>query len=508
MLLRQLGLSELLEALMPSGREEIPWSAMTVVRGRLPDPSSELHLAEHGYEASALAELLGVPAAKVNDDRLYRTLDRLPPHKPAFHPTDEDLSVGTPALEKHLKQRMGELFNLDYDLLLYDVTSTYFEGAAAANPQAQRGYSRDRRPDCRQVNIALVVSRSGLPLGYEVFAGNRSDVTTVKEIVKAMESKYGQANRIWVMDRGMVSAGNVEFLQQGGRRYILGTPKSRVPSDRSSSLGWKSMLRKFEQQLLASDWREAHEGLEVKLCPAPGGEEVFILCRSAQRQLKEQAMHDGFERRIEQKLEAMAEGCGKRKQDPLKVAQQVGRLLGKNSRAAGLFQVEVEADTKGWAHLRWTKRDERRDWMKLSEGCYLPRSPPRRMTDWSGEELWRAFIQLTEAEEAFRLHKSDLVMRPVWRQKEHRVQAHILACFLAYVLWKTLGLRRQRAGLGDEPRKIFAELQQISLVDVALPTRAGVSIRKRCVSRPTDNQAILLQRLGLQIPTHIEFADL
>ena len=479
MLLRQLGLSELLEALMPSGREEIPWSAMTVVLvlGRLLDPSSELHLAEHGYEASALAELLGVPAAKVNDDRLYRTLDRLLPHKPA--------------MEKHLKQRLGELFDLDYDLLLYDVTSTYFEGAAAANPQAQRGYSRDHRPDCKQVNIALVVSRSGLPLGYEVFAGNRSDVTTVKEIVEAMESKYGKAHRIWVMDRGMVSAGNLEFLRQGGRRYILGTPKS--------------MLRKFERQLLDSNWREVHEGLEVKLCPAPGGEEVFILCRSAQRRLKEQAMHDRFEQRIEQKLEAMAEGCGKRKQSPLKVAQQVGRLLGKNSRAAGLFQVEVEADTQGWAHLRWSKRDERRDWMKLSEGCYLLRS---NVTDWSGEELWRAYIQLTEAEEAFRLHKSDLVMRPVWHHKEHRVQAHILVCFLAYVLWKTLGQWCQRAGLGDEPRKIFAELQQISLVDVVLPSRAGVSIRKRCVSRPTEHQAILLQRLGLEIPAHIEFADL
>jgi transposase len=506
MLLRQLGLDELLEALMPSGREEIPWSAMTVVLvlGRLLDPSSELHLAEHGYEASALAELLGVPAAKVNDDRLYRALDRLLPHKPA--------------LEKHLKQRLGELFNLDYDLLLYDVTSTYFEGAAAANPQAQRGYSRDHRPDCKQVNIALVVSRSGLPLGYEVFAGNRSDVTTVKEIVEAMESKYGQANRIWVMDRGMVSADNVEFLQQAGRRYILGTPKS--------------MLRKFEQQLLDGNWREVHEGLEVKLCPAPhpsdedlslgtpaphpsdedlslgtpapGGEEVFILCRSSQRQLKEQAMHDRFERRIEQKLQAMAEGCDKRKQDPLKVAQRVGRLLGKNSRAAGLFQVDVETDTQGWAHLRWTKRDERRDWMKLSEGCYLLRS---NVTDWSGEELWRAYIQLTEAEEAFRLHKSDLVMRPVWHHKEHRVQAHILVCFLAYALWKTLGQWCQRAGLGDEPRKIFAELQQISLVDVVLPTRTGVAIRKRCVSHPTEHQAILLQRLGLHIPAHIEFAD-
>jgi transposase len=479
MLLRELGLSELLETLLPSGREEIPWSVMTLVLvlGRLADASSELHLAEHGYEASALAELLGVPAAKVNDDRLYRTLDRLLPHKPT--------------LEKHLQQRLGELFALDYDLLLYDVTSTYFEGEAAANPQAQRGYSRDHRPDCKQVNIAMVVSRSGLPLGYEVFAGNRSDVTTVEEIVGAMESKYGQANRIWVMDRGMVSADNVEFLQQGGRRYILGTPKS--------------MLRKFEQQLLNSDWREVHEGLQVKLCPAPDGQEVFILCRSAQRRLKEQAMHDRFERRIEQQLEALVASCNKRKQNPLLVAQRVGKLMGRNTRAAGLFHVEVEADPQGRAHLHWSKKDEWRDWARLSEGCYLLRS---NVTDWTGEDLWRAYIQLTEAEAAFRLHKSDLAMRPIWHHKEHRVQAHILVCFLSYVLWKTLGRFCHDAGLGDEPRKIFTELQQISLVDVVLPTRTGISIRKRCVSRPTEHQAILLHRLGLELPTNIEFADL
>jgi transposase len=472
---QELGLSELLNELLPPGREEIPWTAITqvLVLGRMLDPSSELHLAEQGYESTALAELLGVPAAKVNDDRLYRALDRLLPHKAA--------------LEKHLKQRLGELFQLDYDLLLYDVTSTYFEGAAEANPQAQRGYSRDHRPDCKQVNIALVVSRNGLPLGYEVFAGNRSDVTTVEEMVLAMESKYGKANRIWVMDRGMVSAANVSFLQQGGRRYILGTAKG--------------MLRQYEKQLLADDWREVHEGLEVKLCPAPAGDEVFILCRSAQRRLKEQAMHDRFEQRIEKKLTAMVESCRKRKQNPLLMSRRVGRLLGRNTRAAGLFQVEVETDEQGRAQVRWSKREEWRDWARLSEGCYLLRS---NVTDWTGEELWRAYMQLTEAEAAFRLHKSDLVMRPVWHQKEHRVQAHILVCFLAYVLWKTLGRLCHQAGLGDEPRKIFAELQQIALVDVVMPTRPGTAIRKRCISRPTEHQAILLQRLGLQLPTNLE----
>jgi transposase len=441
------------------------------------DCSSELHLAEHGYEASALAELLGVPATKVNDDRLYRALDPLLPHKAA--------------LEQHLKQRLGELFQLDYDLLLYDVTSTYFEGAAAANPQAQRGYSRDHRPDCKQVNIALVVSRNGLPLGYEVFAGNRTDVTTVEEIVTAMERQYGRANRIWVMDRGMVSASNVEFLKQGGRRYILGTARG--------------MLRQFERQLLAGDWRAVHAGLEVKLCPAPDGDEVFILCRSAQRQLKEQAMHERFERRIEQQLEALVESCRKRKQNPLLVAQRVGKLLGRNTRAAGLFQVELTADAQGRAGLRWSKRADWRDWARLSEGCYLLRS---NVTDWTGEELWRAYIQWTEAEAAFRLHKSDLVMRPIWHQKERRVQAHILVCFLGYVLWKTMGRLCHQAGLGDEPRKVFAELQQISLVDVVLPTRAGLALRKRCVSRPTEHQAILLHRLGLELPTRLEIADL
>ena len=478
-LLRQLGLPELLDELLPQGREQICWSVMAqaLVLGRLVDASSELRLAEHTFEASALPELLGVPPEKVNEDRLYRTLDRLLPHKTA--------------LEKHLQQRLGELFHLDYDLLLYDVTSTYFEGEAAANPQAQRGYSRDHRPDCKQVNIAMVVSRSGLPLGYEVFAGNRSDVTTVEEMVEAMEGKYGQANRIWVMDRGMVSAENVEFLKNGGRRYILGTPRS--------------MLRKFELQLLDETWKEVHTGLEVKLCPAPEGQEVFILCRSADRRLKEQAMHARFEQRIEQKLEQMAASCRQRRQEPLLVAQRLGKLLGRNSRAAGLFRVQIKTDSRGGAHLEWNKRDDWRDWARLSEGCYLLRS---NVTDWSPEELWRAYIQLTEAEAAFRIHKSDLVLRPVWHHLEHRVQAHILVCFLTYVLWKTLGQWCQDAGLGDEPRKIFAELEQISLVDVILPTRTGIHIRKRCVSRPTEHQAILLHRLGLEMPTCIEFADL
>jgi len=476
-LCRRLGLVEFLERAITSRREEIPWPlmALVLVLGRLCEPSSELHLAEHFYEASALADLLGVPAEKVNEDRLYRALDQLLPQKEA--------------LEKHLKERLGELFALDYDLLLYDVTSTYFEGEAAANPLAQRGYSRDHRPDCKQVNIALVVSRCGMPLGYEVFAGNRTDVTTLEEIVAAMEKRYGKVNRIWALDRGMISEDNVEFLKQGGRRYIAGTPKG--------------MLKRFERELLAEDWREVHEGLEVRLCPAPDGAEVFILCRSAQRSAKERAMHDRFEKRIEEALHKIAEGCRKRRQKPITIAQRVGRLLGRNTRAAGLFEVHIEAAADGSARLQWQKVERWRDWARLSEGCYLLRS---NVTDWSAEDLWRAYIQLTEAEAAFRIHKSDLDLRPVWHQKQERVEAHILVCFLAYVLWKTLAQTCRTAGLGDEPRKVFEELSKVALVEVALPTSSGVTIRKRCVSRPTAHQAILLQRLGLQLPAALEFA--
>jgi len=449
---------------------------MVLVLGRLCDPSSELRLAEQFYEHSALPDLLGVPAEKVNEDRLYRTLDALLPHKPA--------------LEKHLQQKLGELFALEYDLLLYDVTSTYFEGEAKINPLAQRGYSRDHRPDCKQVNIALVVSRSGMPVGYEVFAGNRHDATTLEEMIEHIEKLHGRAQRIWVLDRGMVSEENVEFLKQGQRRYIVGTPKS--------------MLKRYERELLAEDWRPVHAGLEVRLCPAPDGAEVFILCRSAQRQQKEQAMHARFEKRIEEGLRKIETACAKRKQNPLLIAQRVGRLLGKNTRAAGLFQVQVEADSNGLARFRWSKSEPWRDWARLTEGCYLLRS---NVIDWTPEELWRAYIQLTEAEDAFRIQKSDLQIRPVWHQKQERVQAHILVCFLAYVLWKTLEAQCRQAGLGDEPRPVFRELSEIALVDVVLPTRNGITLRKRCIGQPNQHQLVLLQHLGLKLPSTLEIVS-
>jgi len=262
------------------------------------------------------------------------------------------------------------------------------------------------------------------------------------------------------------------------------------------------MLKQYERELLATDWSPVHEGLEVRLCPAPDGAEVFILCRSAQRQQKEQAIHARFEKRIEEGLHKMENACKRRKQNRLLMAQRVGRLLGNNTRAAGLFQVQVETDSSGSARLRWSKSERWRDWAQLSEGCYLLRS---NVLDWTAEELWRAYIQLTEAEDAFHIQKSDLRIRPVWHQKAERVQAHILVCFLAYVLWKTLEAQCRQAGLGDEPRLVFRELSEIALVDVVLPTRKGVTLRKRCIGQPNQHQLVLLQRLALKLPSVPEF---
>jgi hypothetical protein len=472
-LLEQLGLHTFFDEHLPQGRADIPWAVMAqvLILGRLLEPSSELRLAEHVYGRTAMADVLGVPLAKLNDDRLYRALDALLPQKAA--------------LMTHLRDKGGELFGLTYDLVLYDVTSTYFEGTAAANRSARRGYSRDHRPDCLQLCIALVVDRSGFPLGYEVFPGNRHDSTTVKTIVKLMEKTYGKADRIWVMDRGMISEENLAFLRQEGRRYILGTPKA--------------MLRSFEQDLLATDWTQAREGVEVKHCADPeGGTDRFVLVRSQARQQKEQAMHARFEARIDAGLTKLAASCVTRKWPVGTIERRVGRLLGANSRAAGLYDIQVTAGKAGHTQITWTKKDDWRDWAMLSEGCYLLRS---NIADLPPSDLWQAYIGLTQAEAAFRIEKSDLQLRPIWHQKRERVKAHLLVCFLAFVLWKALGQLCASAGLGNEPRRILDELAQLMLVDVAVDTTAGVTIRKRCIAQPTKLQAELLQRLHLRLPS-------
>jgi hypothetical protein len=268
----------------------------------------------------------------------------------------------------------------------------------------------------------------------------------------------------------------------------------------------KSLLRKYEPQLSAmADWNTVHEGLEVKLCRDPeGGEETFILCRSAARREKEKAMHEKFERRIEEGLASLVKLGGKRAMTAVEIAQRVGRLLGQNTRAAGAFKTAVTSDAAGHGVLKWEKIEAWRSWAQLSEGCYLLRS---NVSDWTAPELWRAYMQLTQAESAFRNHKSDLSLRPIWHQKKERVQAHVLVCFLAYVLWKTLGQMCRAAGLGDEPRKVFDEIAEIATVEVVLPTRCGREIRKRCVGKPTEHQAILLHKLRLILPRNLEVAE-
>jgi transposase len=478
---RALQLDTCCEQLLPRKREQVPWSTMAAVLviARLCEPSSELHIAEDWYRRTALEDVLGLSEERVNDDRLYRGLDQLLPHKEA--------------IEQHLVRRLGELFELSYDLLLYDVTSTYFEGLAQANPLAQRGHSRDHRSDCKQVCIALVVTREGMPLGYEVFAGNRVDVTTVEEIVETMERRYGIANRVWVMDRGMASAENIAWLQETKRRYLIGTPKSELRR-------WSAALTE------AQDWRTVREGLEAKLCTGPDGQELFLLCRSAERREKERAMHERFSRRIEARLNSLARRIehSRKRLDRESLERQIGRILGQNSRAAGRYKIRVEDDPSRPSGVRlvWSAQPEWEAWAQHSEGTYVLRT---NVHEWSEAELWRTYIQLTEAEAAFRIHKSDLSIRPIWHQRAERVQAHILVCFLAYVLWKTLEQWQQRAGLGNSPRTILEELARIQSTDVVLPLAdgSGRELRIRCVVRPDWAQALLLDRLGLRLPERL-----
>jgi len=480
LLWRALRLDELLSELMPAGREKVSWAEVIaiLVIGRLCEPSSELHVAERWYRSTALEDLLGVSTEDIYEERLYRALDRLLVHKEA--------------MEKHLVKRLGELFDLNYDLLLYDVTSTYFEGIA--DPElAQRGYSRDHRPDCVQVNIALVVTREGMPLGYEIFSGNTTDVTTVQQVVENIEERFGKVNRVWVMDRGMVSAENLAWLSNTQRRYVIGTQRSE--------------LKRWAKQLAdKTDWRQIREDVEVKICRGPEGRETFLLCRSASRREKEKAMHERFSKRIEEGLESLGRRIEK-SQSPLdrgELERQIGRLLEKNSRASARYSISLSEDqsTPAKLKLNWNTRKQWEDWSQLSEGTYILRS---NIEEWTDEELWKTYIQLSEAEAAFRIQKSDLCIRPIWHHKQGRIKAHILICFLAYALWKTLQKWQSRAGLGDSPRTILTELSRIHSADIVLPLADGSprELRLRCVVRPEREQQLLLQRLGVTLPQRL-----
>jgi transposase len=479
---RGIGLEGLCERLLPTGQERISWAKMAavLVAARFCEPSSELHIAEDWYRRTALCDLLQLGDEEVNKDRLYRGLDHLLVHKAA--------------LEAHLSQRCGELFAVHNEVLLYDVTSTYFEGLAEANPQAQRGHSRDHRPDCKQVCIALVVTFDGFPLGYEVFAGNTNDSRTLQTIVATMEARHGMVGRVWITDRGMASAKNLAWLRDTGRRYIIGAPKSE--------------LKKFAADLAAATgWRTVQEGVEVKLARHLETDETVILCRSADRRSKERAMHDRFSHRIEAALERLAARIARSKKrlDPAPLNRQIGRLLQRNQRAAARFAIALEPDgCPAGLRLRVACNDAFDDWAALSEGAYLLRS---NIADWSDQQLWKAYIQLTQAEAAFRIQKDQLNVRPIWHQREDRVQAHILVCFLAFVMWKSLEMWQQRAGLGNSPRTILDELARIQSHDVVLPTAIHGEIRLRCVTHPDPAQAALLDRLGIAMPKRMRISE-
>jgi len=475
LLWHRLGFAEFCKEQMPEGREAIPWSVMACILSvaRFCAPSSELQIAESWYDKTALDDLLGVPTERINDDRLYRSLDVLLPHKDA--------------LCTHLQDRYGELFGETFDFLFYDITSTYFEGAALGNPQAKRGYSRDSRPDCPQVCIGLVTSKEGLPLAFEVFDGNRTDVTTTEEMVMIMERKYGKANRIWVMDRGMVSEENIEFMQERGARYLIGTPKS--------------MLRKFEEELLSKDWEEVHPGVEVKKCASPEGkDETFVLCRSEGRKEKETAILNRFVIRLERGLNKLKEQADLGKlRDSQKAERRIGRLLERNSRAGSLFDVIVTETGTGKdtrLSIQIAKNVDRYQWALQSGGNYILR------TNWKEADpkiIWKRYIQLTEVEDAFRTEKHDLGMRPIYHRKQDRTQAHILVCFLSLAMWRTLQQWMKTSGLGTAPRKLIEEMREVRSLDVLLPAK-DKTIRLRVVSTPSKELKVLLQRLKIQLP--------
>lgn len=458
---RRLGLHTLLKGLIEPGKEKVQWDLVACILSiaRFCGCKSELEVAERWYADSSLEDLLGVPWRRINETRLYRGLDVLCKHKDA--------------LCAHLMSRYESWFGLDFEFLLYDVTSTYFEGEAKGNTKAQRGYSRDNRSDCKQVNIGLVVTpEGGLPIGYEVFAGNRADVTTVEDMVKLMEDKYGKARRIWVMDRGMVSEDNIDFLREREARYIVGTPKGQ--------------LRKFETEFLEkTDWQEVRSGLEVKLIPHPDGQglEQFVMCRSADRREKESAMLRQKRERLLAKLDEIDQSLRKRPAKIETAERRVGRWLGRYPAAERCCAVTVLRDETGEKAIGLSVEDKDMPltWAQQSHGAYLLRT---NCSEQDPAKLWTWYIQLTQAEDAFRISKHDLHLRPVFHQKSERVDAHILVCFLTLALWRTLEMWMRGKGLGDCSRQLLKEVATVRSMDVILPVRDASELHLRVVSRP------------------------
>jgi transposase len=472
---KRLGLDDFWQAQLDQEPAEVPWSRVAAVLAinRLCAPGSELAIAERWYPMTALDDLLQIPQASVNDSRLYRCLDRLIPHKTE--------------LERHLRERYGELFGAEFDVLLYDLTSSYVEGAAAKDPMLQRGYSRDHRPDCKQVVIALIVNAEGFPLSYETFDGNRADVTTVEAMMRRVERKYGRARRVWVFDRGVVSEENLAALRRRNGQYLVGTPRSK--------------LKQFEAELLSGGWERVREDVEVKRVPVPGGEETYVLCRTTSRREKEKAIRSRFSAQMEKALGGLAQrvATGKLK-DRGKIERRLGRIEARYPSVADLYQAQL-VETATGLRVDWQMLADRRAWQETREGAYLLRT---NLQTEAAAELWTKYMQLTEAEAAFRVLKSELSIRPLFHQLEHRVKAHILVAFLGYALWVTLKhlLRGKQSPL--TPARVLSLLASVQSADIILPTTDGREIRLRRVTTPSPEQNEVLRILGMALPERLD----
>jgi transposase len=488
---RRLELDRFFEKALDDEPADVSWSrvAALLAINRLCAPGSELAIEQRWYPSTALDDLLGIEEGKINDTRLYRCLDRILPHKTK--------------LERHLKERYGELFGAEFDVLLYDLTSTYVEGAAEKNPMMRRGYSRDHRPDCEQMVIALIVNSEGFPFSYETFDGNRADVSTMETILRMVERKYGKARRIWVFDRGIVSEENLQAIRQRGGQYLVGTPRSQ--------------MKQFEAQLLEQEnWTQVRPEVEVKKIAIPQGEETYILCRTAGRKEKEQAIRGRFCSSMEMALKGLEKTIATgRLKDRNKMERRLGRIQARHPQVNDLYDVGLRETAEG-VRLFWQIKEDRKTWRESREGAYLLRT---NLQAGVAEDLWSKYIQLTEAEAAFRSLKSELSIRPLFHQKEPRVKAHVMVAFLGYALRVTLKhlLKRRPAivlqpslsGVDNtqplSPMKALALLSTLQSADVVLPTTDGREIRLRRITEPDEQQKSLLHQLSLSLPDRLEF---
>lgn len=474
---QRLQLDTFFAALLDQDRAEVAWSQVAAVLAihRLCAPGSELSIERHWYTATALEDLLGIAPQQINDTRLYRCLDKLLP--------------GKTGLEQHLKQKYGELFGAQFDVLLYDLTSTYVEGAAHSNPLMRRGYSRDHRPDCQQLVLAVVANTEGFPLSWEVFAGNRGDVTTLEAILRLMERKYGKARRIWVFDRGIVSEENLEAIRRRGGQYLVGTPRSK--------------LKEFAAELLnQQDWQQVRPEVEVKRVGIPRGTETYILCRTQGRKEKEQAMRSRFVTRIEAALSKLEKRVAVgRLKDRDKIQRQLGRIEARHPQVADLYEMQV-VESEAGLRVQWQARAERQSWRQAREGAYLLRT---NLSADDPQQLWSKYMQLVEVEAVFRALKSELAIRPIYHQLERRVKAHVLVAFLGYALWVTLKHLLRRSGSEKSPVQALQLLAGLHSADIVLPTTDGREIRLRRITEPSTEQKQLLHQLHIELPDYSRF---